>query len=53
MGIYFTILFMTGGSFLARKTIYQGSSHAGGRGCGGGGGGGGGAHIYVQYRYVL
>ena len=41
MGIYFTILFVTGGSSLARKTIYQGSSHAGGRGGGG-----------VQYRYV-
>ena len=36
MGIYFTILFVTGGSSLARKTIYQGSSHAGGRAGGGG-----------------
>ena len=35
MGIYSTILFMIGGSSLARKTIYQGSSHAGGRGGGG------------------
>ena len=50
MGIYFTILFVTGGSSFARKTIYHGSSHAGGRG--GGGGGGGGTHIYVQYMYV-
>ena len=36
MGIYFTILLVTGGSSFARKNIYQGSSHARGKRGGGG-----------------